>query len=361
LDKAIEIQEAYVRNYPRDPRGSGNLATRYSQIGEFEKAVAASREALRLNPNNAIWYANLAANLIRLNRYAEAGEVLQRALAQKLDSTDIRLQLYNIAFINGDAQALKEQITWASGKPDEQRVMDWQTQSASFAGEWRRSQDFLRRATELALRHEAKDNAASYTVDQAVQAAWLGQFAEGIKLAEAALKIEHNRNLVVSAAIAYALSGDAARAQPLIQELEQQYPKDTRVNQLWLPEIKAALELRKGNASNAQSALDLLESSKRFEPADTFWLQTLRAMTYLKLNKGAEAAAEYRKILEHRGEGPLSMLWPLTHLGLARAATLQGDTAQARKSYQDFFALWKDADADLPVLIEAKKEYEKLK
>jgi len=123
----------------------------------------------------------------------------------------------------------------------------------------------------------------------------------------------------------------------------------------------AALELRQGNAPNTQGALDLLESTRRFEPADGFWPQTLRTMAYLKLGKGAEAADESRKILDHRGEAAPSLLWPLAHLNLARASVLQGDTTQARKSYQDFFALWKDADADLPSLIEAKKEYAALK
>ena len=196
---------------------------------------------------------------------------------------------------------------------------------------------------------------ASYTADQAVRAAWLGRFAEAVTLAEAALKIEHNRSVLTSAAMAFALAGEVARTQSLIVELAQKYPKDTRVNQLWLPEIKAAMELRKGNA---QAAIDLLEPTKRYEAAGGFWPQTLRGMAYLKLNQGAPAAAEARKILDHRGEAPLSLLWPLAHLSLARAATLQGDTSQARKSYQDFIALWKGADTDLPVLIK-QKGYEK--
>ncbi|HXI93683.1 MAG TPA: hypothetical protein VNO24_27170, partial [Blastocatellia bacterium] len=250
---------------------------------------------------------------------------------------------------------------WASGKPDEDQAWYWQVHTASFAGEWRKSQEFLRRATELAIRTNKKEAAARYTAGQAVRAAWTGQSALAVTLAEAALKIERNRNVIANAALALALAGEAAKAQPLIAELEQKYPKDTLLNQLGLPEIKAALELRQGNAPNTQGALDLLESTRRFEPADGFWPQTLRTMAYLKLGKGAEAADESRKILDHRGEAAPSLLWPLAHLNLARASVLQGDTTQARKSYQDFFALWKDADADLPSLIEAKKEYAALK
>jgi tetratricopeptide (TPR) repeat protein len=103
--------------------------------------------------------------------------------------------------------------------------------------------------------------------------------------------------------------------------------------------------------------------------AAQFWPQYLRGQAYLKLARGAEAAAEFQKILDHRGQGQLSsrfvptcpVLYPLAHLGLARAAAMSGDATKARQAYQDFFALWKDADADMPALIEAKKEYEKLK
>ena len=144
----------------------------------------------------------------------------------------------------------------------------------------------------------------------------------------------------------------------MVDEIIKRYSKDTLINGLWLPTINAALELQRGNA---QTAVTMLEAAKRYEPAAEFWPQYVRGLAYLKLNQAPAAAIEFQKIIDHRGEAPLSLLWSLAHLGLARVALLQGDTAKARKSYQDFFALWKDADADLPVLIEAKKEYEKLK
>jgi serine/threonine protein kinase/tetratricopeptide (TPR) repeat protein len=358
LDKAIEEQQSYVDNYPREARGPGTIAIYYAQTGQTEKAVVATQEAFRLNPNTTIYPANLGSYLIRLNRYDEATEVLKRAIAQKLDSTGIHQHLYSLAFMNGDAQAMQEQIAWSRGKPDEHRAVDWEVQTTSFAGEWRKSQEHMSRATESALRADAKEAAAGYTANQAVRAAWLGQSMMAVKMAEAALKIDANRDVLVAAGLALALTGEAAKAQPLIQELEKKYPKDTRVNQLWLPEIKAALELRKGNA---QAALDLLEPARRFEPNDEFVQKTLRTIAYLKLGKGAEASAEARKTLDHRGEGLRSLLWPLAHLNLARASVMQNDMVQARKSYEAFFTLWKSADADLPVLIEAKKEYEKLK
>ena len=358
LDKAIEAQEEYVRNYPREARGPGNLGNLYAITGQFEKAVTLTSEAQRLNPNTAIWPGNLAEALLALNRFDEAREVCQRALAQKLDSTSIRERLYSAAFVTGDSQALQDQLAWANGRPDEYRAVNWQTQSASYGGEWRKSEEHLRHATELALRAEAREVVASYTAEHAVRAAWLGHSAQAVNLAESALKLEHNRTVLTSGAMALALAGEATSSQSLVQELEQKYPQDTKVNQLWIPEIKAALELRKGNAKNA---LDLLELAARYEPAATFWLQTLRGMAYLRLRQGAEAAREAQKILDHRGEATLSLLWPLAHLSHARALEMQGDSTQARKVYESFFALWKDADVDVPILVAAKKEYEKLK
>jgi hypothetical protein len=232
--------------------------------------------------------------------------------------------------------------------------VNWLAQSSAFRGRWRESNEHLRRATELALRAEAKEVVAGYTAEQALRAAWLGHLAQSLTLAQEALKIERNRTVLTRTALAFALAGDAAKVQPLIQELEEKHPKDTMVNQVWLPEIKAALEFRK---NNAEAALELLKPTERYESAAGFSSQTLRSLVYLKLDQGAHAD----KILDHRGQCALSSLWPLAHLTLARASALQGDLAQARKAYQDFFTIWKDADADSPLLLAAKREFQRLK
>ena len=358
LEKAIEAQEAYVRSYPRAARGPGNLGNLYSITGQYEKAVAATGEALRLNPNTTIWPGNLAEALIGLTRFDEARDVCERALAQKLDSTSIRERLFTVAFVNGDEPGWRQQSEWAKGRTDEYRAAYWLTQAKAFNGFWRESNEQLRRATELALRAEAKEVVASYTAEQALRAAWLGQFSQSLRSAQEALKVERNRNVLTRAALAFALAGEAAKAQTLIQELEQKHPKDTMVNQVWLPEIKAAIELRKNNAS---AAVEHLELTRRYEPAAGLSPQTLRSLVYLKLGQGAQAASEARRILDHRGQGPLSLLWPLAHLTLARASVMQNDTTQARKSYEEFFRYWKDADGDIPILIQAKREFERLK
>jgi eukaryotic-like serine/threonine-protein kinase len=358
LEKAIEAQEAYARSYPREARGSGNLGNLYAATGQFEKAVAATGHALELNPNTTIWPGNLAEALIGLNRFDEARDVCRRALAQKLDSTSIRERLFTVAFIRNDWQDVEQQFNWATGRTDEYRAAYWMTQARSFTGQWNESNQHVRRATDLAIGVKASEVAAGYFADQALRAAWMQRFDDSSILAESALKLERNRNVLTRTALAFALAGDVAKVQSLIEELEQKHPKDTMVNQVWLPEIKAAIELRK---NNAQAALEMLDATKRYEAAAAFSPQTLRIMAHLKLGQAAQAAEEARKIVYHRGEGPLSLLYPLAHLSLARASAMQGDTAQAQKSYQEFFALWKEADAELPALVAAKREFEKLK
>jgi len=359
LEKCIEVLELYRRTYPRDPRAPLNLSVAYQLLGQFEKGADAARESMRIDPNRAVAHGNLAEAFVRLNRFAEAKKVVEQAQQQfKLDFTEFHRDLYWFAFINGDAAAMQQQLSWASGKQDEYVALDWQTQAAAFAGQWKRSQDLSRRAIELAAGNDAKENAAQYAAEAAIRSAVLGQCAQTKASSTQALSLVRNKVSLTRAALALALCGESGQAQSLADELAKEHPKDTLVNSLWLPTIRAALELPHGNA---QHAIELLEPALRYEPAAEFWPQYVRGLSYLKLNKGAEAATEFRKILDHRGEGPLSVLYPLADLGLARAAALQGDATTARKAYQDFFAFWKDADGDIPVLIEAKKEYEKLK
>lgn len=357
VDKRIDLAELRKRLYPHDASAFTNLSLAYSQIGQCEKAVPESREALRLNPNSTIPYAQLGQAFICLDRFAEAGEIYKRALQQNLDFTGIHSGSYQIAFASGDTAAMQQQIDWANRKFNEYEALGWQTSAAAFSGQWRRAQDISRRSMNLALHGDAKEVAAGYAAEAALRSTLFGRCTQTRAAAAQALALEHSRLATARAVLALALCGEASQAQRLIDDLVKDYPRDTRVNGVWAPAIRAAIELRRGNA---QRAVDLLEGAKRYEAAAQFWPQYLRGLAYLKLGLGAEAAVEFQKILDHRGQAPLSVLHPLAHLGLARAAAMNGDAPKARQAYQDFFALWKDADADLPLLIKAKKEYEKV-
>ena len=358
VDKRVDEAEIRKQLYPRDYSAFTNLSLAYMQIGQFEKAVPESREALRLNPNGMVAYVQLGGLFIYLNRFVEAREICEQALQKGIDWTTIHNRLYQSAFASGDAAAMQQQLDWAKGKPDEYVALDWQTGAAAFAGQWRRAQELSRRSIDLAIRSDGREDAAEYAVEAVWRSALFGQCAQNKAALTQMLKLKYKRQTTARAVLALALCGKAAQAQRLIDDLVKHYPKDTGINGIWAPAIRSAIELQRGNA---QQAVDLLEGAKRYEAAAQFWPQYLRGKAYLKLGHGAEAAAEFQKILDHRGQAPLSVLYPLAHLGLARAAVMNGDATKARQAYQDFFTIWKDADADLTVLIEAKKEYEKVK
>jgi tetratricopeptide (TPR) repeat protein len=358
IDKQIEVLEVYKSTYPRDWRAPGSLSDTYLKTGEFDKSAVEARGGLSLNPNAAVPHLNLAQAFIGLSRFAEARQVVEEALQQKLDATDFHVFLYQVAFVAGDAAAMQQQIDWARAKPDEYVALDLQTQSAALAGQRRRSQDFSRSAVELATRNGAKEVGAQYSVEEALRGAVFGQCAQIKEATSQSLALERNTRSLTRGAVALALCGEAGQAQSLVDELTRLYSKNTLINSLWVPVIRAATQI---NRNNPAEAVTQLESAKRYEAAAEFWPQYLRGLAYLKLKSGNEAAAEFQKILDNRGQAPLSVLYPLSHLGLARAAALTGDLSKSRKAYQDFLALWKDADPDLPVLKEAKQEYERLK
>jgi serine/threonine protein kinase/Flp pilus assembly protein TadD len=357
LDKTIEVLELWKHTYPNDWVPHNQLANLTGRI-PFEKAIDEAREAIRLNPNAAQPRGNLAESFIGLNRFDEAKQVAQEALALRLETPAMRSRLHAIALIQGDAAAMKQQIDWATGRSDEFFGQVWQAEAAAFAGQLRKERDFNQRAVELAQQHDQKEVAAEFMAGQAGREAIFGSCDRVSDLITRAFGVSRSIAALGAAADAFSLCGDSSHAQPLMEEISKRFPNATVRNTVFVPLDRAQLALHSGNAAQA---IELLESAHRFEPVGGFQPQYVRGQAYLKLNKGAEAAAEFQKILDHRGWSPRSVLYPLAHLGLARAAALQGDTAKARKAYQDFFALWKDADPDIPILIEAKKEYEKLK
>jgi serine/threonine protein kinase len=357
LDKTVEVLELWKRTYPNDWVPHNQLANMAGRI-PFEKAIDEAREAIRLNPNAAQPRGNLAEAFIGLNRFDEAKEVIQEAFAQKLESTPNRSRLYSLAFIQGDTSAMKQQIDWANGRSDEFEAQEWQAEAAAFSGQLRKEREFNQRAIQLAQQHGQQEPAAGFAATQAELEAIFGNCDRVSDLITKAFGVLRSRPAIASAAAAFSICGDFGHAQPLMDELSKRFSNATVPNEVFWPLNRAQLALHSGNAAQA---IELLESAHRFEPIGGFAPQYVRGQAYLKLNKGAEAAAEFQKILDHRGWYPRFFLYSYAYVGLARAAALQGDTAKARKAYQDFFALWKDADTDIPILIEAKQEYDKLK
>jgi eukaryotic-like serine/threonine-protein kinase len=356
VDKMIEALTLQKRLYPRAASGYNDLALAYNFIGQSEQAATEARESIQLIPIFAASYKNLALALLRLNRFAEAKEAITQALQQKLDMTDFHAYLYQLAFIQspgGATAGMQQQLDWAKGKPDEYVALNWQTGAAAFAGQWRKAQDFARRAIDLAVRSDTQEVAARYATEQALQGALFGDCRQAKVDVAQGLQLARSRAALPRAALALALCGEAKQAKPLTDELTKLYPEDTLINELWLPAIKAAITLQRGNATQA---IEQLQTAARYESAAEFWPQYLRGQAYLQLRRGAEATTEFQKILAERGQAPLSVLYPLAQLGLARAAALASDAARSRQAYQAFFSLWQEAEAELPLLRAARRE-----
>jgi tetratricopeptide (TPR) repeat protein len=255
---------------------------------------------------------------------------------------------------------MQRQVEWANGKPSEGLLHYVQAHAAAFSGQRRKSQELFRRSKEANERYGLKEGAAWGQADYALLNAAFGDCQQTKEGTVNALNIVRSKQALMLGGVALALCGETSRAQSLASELVKRYPKDTLVNTTWLPMIQAALEINRGNT---EQAIQLLRVARRFEMEflGRAWAAYVRGLAYLRAGAGAEAMAEFQKIIDHRGVVAVSALYPLAHLGVARAAALTGDTAKSRKAYEDFFALWKDADPDLPILIEAKKEYQELR
>jgi serine/threonine protein kinase/Flp pilus assembly protein TadD len=363
FDKSLAVTELLNRTYPRYPGAHYLLGNWYRDTGEYEKAVGPYREASLLDSNSWIKYRNLGLALIRLDRFDEAKEVIDRALAQKLDGTGYHTQLYQIAFVRGDRAAMKQQLDWADEKPEEYQLVDLQAQALAYAGQQRQALELSAHAAELAQARDLKEPVARISVENALHSAIFGICLAAKENAARALAHSLREGATgfpvrPKAALDLALCGDVGQAQSLASEIALKYSQSTLSHAVWLPVIRAAVELRH---NNADKAIQLLQAASQYEAIGEFWPTYLRGQAYVRLKKGTEAAEQFQKILDHRGWNPLSPLYPLAHLGQATASALIGDVAESRKGYQDFFALWKDADPDLPILLQAKRDYQKLR
>ena len=326
------------------------------------KSLAEAREALRLNPANGLSYSNLVGAYLSLNRLEEARATAEEAQAKKFDSPDLRTVLYQLAFLQNDAAGMAQQVAWAAGKPGvEDVLLGYEADTAAYSGRLGEAREFSRRAVASAERAEEKEIAAGYEAEAALREALFGNPAEARQRAAAALALSNGRDVQDGAALALALAGDSARAQALADDLGKRFPEDTVVQFNYLPTLRALLAL---NHSDASKAIEALQVASPYELGSVSYSALypvyVRGEAYLGGHQGREAAAEFQKILDHRGIVLNEPIGALAHLQLGSAYAMQGDTAKAKAAYQDFFALWKDADPDIPILIAAKSEYAKL-
>ncbi len=360
VDKTIQQYQIWTETYPRDATPWNNLTELYNFIGHCEKALEPAQENLRLDPDTHFAYFQLGVTYRCLNRFEEAKSILQRAIDRKVDDTSTHIQLYLLAFAENDTAAMQHHADWAKGKPEEAAMLSVRAAAAAFSGHLQQSQELRRRAVRLAQQQGFEEAAASYLGLGAVTEAVFGNNDEARRRADDTLGLSRGIGPELLAAMALAWTGDTVGAQQLANDLDERFPKRTVLQERGLPTIRAAIEIQRGNPARA---VELLQTATPYELG---WFGGFRAIyergrAYLQAGQGTEAAAEYQKIPDHRGVAPLSPQYPLAHLGLARARALAGDEAGARRAYQDFLALWKDADPDIPILQEAQAEYAKLR
>jgi serine/threonine protein kinase len=368
IHEAVQACKLWIQAYPRTEMPHGYLAGAvYPVIGEYEKAVEESKEAIRLAPDNPIPYAFLIFNETSLNRLDEAKAAYAQSQTRKLNSPFYPVALYEIDFLENDADGMAKQLSAAASQPGaEDGLLSLAADTAAYSGRLKDARELSRRAMDSAERAQEKESATTYLAISALRESLFGNAEEARRRASSAISRQAGRDALYGAALVYAYIGDNTRSHELTDELAKEYPEDTLVQVNYLPTLRAKLALNRGNTSEAFEALRAAEAyelggtTSSMNEFTSMYPVYVRGEAYLGAHRGSEAAAEFQKILEYRGIVLNEPVGALAHLGLARAYAIQGDSAKGRAAYKDFLTLWKDADPDIPVLQQAKAEYAKL-
>jgi DNA-binding winged helix-turn-helix (wHTH) protein/tetratricopeptide (TPR) repeat protein len=356
-EQALQIFDTWKQTYPRDYLPYRLMGFEYREtMGQHDKAALEAQEALRLEPNNVGNYVNLAADYFLLNRFDEAKAVIERAHTRQLDVPVLHLLLAELAFVRGDTLDMERQ--WVSGAKDpafENVIFAEQAAVQASSGHMAKARELLRTAVESAQRNGLKG--APWRAMGSLAEAYVGNRDRARKEAAGALAASCSLNVQPLAALALAWAGDSTHAQAVSADLAKRYPKNALISLYYVPTIRGVMELNHGNPGGA---LDNLRLVTPYEAQPCMDAAYARGQAYLASHQGTAAAAEFQKIIDQRGRMNVCPLMSLAHLGLGRARALSSDSVGARTAFQDFFALWKDADPDIPILKQAKAEYANL-
>jgi len=337
--------------------------------GRFERAIEASLKQIAIDPDFGLSYGSLASSYFLLDRFEEAERVLQRATERKLENPILFMIRYNIAVVKGDQGQVDRTATLAKGKPTVgHTVAHAEALALARSGRLQLARQSSSRAMDLALQEQQREAAASYQAARAVWEAVCGNAAKGKSDAIAALALSDGRDVEYTSALALVLSGDSSRSQTLADDLEKRFPEDTFARFTYVPVLRALSALAVGKSTDS---VERLQVALPYELAvnglnfNHFYLGGLhsayvRGEALLAAHQPAEAAAEFQKILDHRGIVGADPIGALAHLQLGRAFALSGDLAKSKTAYQDFLEIWKDADPNVPILRQAKAEFARL-
>jgi DNA-binding winged helix-turn-helix (wHTH) protein/tetratricopeptide (TPR) repeat protein len=360
-DKEIETYNVWMEEYPRDWLPVDSLATTLRfYFNQYDKAVELDQRAIELDPQQPFSPSGLALSYLALNRVQDARSVLDRELAKGLDNLNIRASLYQVAVMQGDTATADQQARWSDKQPGQDNLGYFLTTAAAQLGRLSDAQAIAGRDVKELATAGFTESAAVELSSLAVVEASFEDLREARRHAASSLDLSRAATGDRYAALALALSGDAAHAQALIQEQERQFPQDVSLHRFIAPCVRAAIAI---NHHRFGDAIALLEPVRRYDLASGIGFESLylRGLAFLGANQPSAAAAEFQIIIEHRGVAPLNPIWPLAYLRLARARAFAGDAAGSRSAYGQFFVLWKDADAGIPILQQANAEYRRLR
>src|SRR5215469_566699 len=353
-DETIQICELWARTYPRDFTPHRILGFENAVLGKYEQSVEEFRKAVELDPSQSLPYGGLMFGYMALNRLAEVPGVYRQAQAHHSEFGHPTRYMYRLAFLEGDNEKMVGFASSLASQPGFEHVaLLEQANTEAYLGRPERARKLAQQAEDLLLRDGEKSAAADIESNTALFEAWFGNSTAARHHATAAEKFGGQ------AALALALAGDVEAAANIADRLASNTPSGSFTGKVWLPEIRAAIEVKR---YNLERAVELLASVTPYEAGwfDSYRAAYLRGQAYMGTNRGQEAAAEFQKILDHRGVVTNSVIGALAHLQIGRAYAMQDDSAKAKAAYRDFLTLWKDADLDIPILKQAKAEYAKL-
>ncbi|MGA8501903.1 MAG: protein kinase [Candidatus Sulfotelmatobacter sp.] len=362
VEKATEAYELWAKSYPNDPVPHGNLGFIYSALGQYDKSIVETEAQQRLE-GSIVGYGNLAGTYINLDRIKEARQTLAEAQQKNFDGFVIRGDLYALAFLSGDAAGMERQVAWAAGRPgEEDQLLSTHADTQAYYGRLEQARDLARRASDSAVRADAKETGAQWIAFQAIREAEMGNVTAARQAVARALALAPGRDVKVIAAVALARTGEISQSRSILESLQKSEPSNTYLKVYWFPVIEASIAMAE---QLPDRAIISLEPSLPYElgappPGLSMYPAYIRGLAYLAQKNGPAAAAEFQKFLDHPGVIQNFVLGSLAHLQLGRAYAISGNTQKAKAAYQDFLTLWKNADPGIPILTEAKAEYAKL-
>ena len=360
LDKALELYQQMTESNPRDDIPWSHMHVAYSNLGQLEKTLEVANQLVRLQPESGFFYPWLVGDERSLGHFSEAHKISDLTVSRGFDGFHLRLELYLVAFVEGDTKAMAEQAAWFGGKSPsvQHRFLSLEAETEGYRGHARAAQEFSGRAAVAAVQAGDLEAAASYHLEAAWRETVFGDMPGARKEAAAALELAPRSEDVESWGVeVLARAGNVARAQTLVQDLAKRFPRHTIIHRYWLPRIQAQIALA---AKNPAEAIERLREAEPLEARSCNYSYE-RGEAHLGAGQGSAAAAAFQQILDHPGLVRNCFPGALAHLGLARALLMQGDSAKAKAAYLDFLTLWKDADPDILIFKQARFECSKLK